>query len=60
MARDTPRIYPKEDPDVTKAAIAYIHWRIDGGQGEFEPFKRRWLIEKAERERKAMDGTNAG
>jgi hypothetical protein len=37
----------KEDPLVTQAAIAYINWRSNGGQGEWEPFRRKWLMDHA-------------
>jgi hypothetical protein len=35
----------KEDPLVTQAAIAYVNWRAEGGQGDWEPFRRQWLID---------------
>lgn len=49
----------KEDPEVTQAAIAYINWRCAGGQGDWEPFKRQWLKERAEIQGKATNGTEA-
>jgi hypothetical protein len=55
----------KEDPLVTQAAIAYVNWRCSGGQGDWEPFRRKWLMdnalsEKIAKERKAKDGQDAG
>lgn len=34
-----------EDPLITQAAIAYINWRSSGGQGEWEQFRRQWLMD---------------
>jgi hypothetical protein len=55
----------KEDPLITQAAIAYINWRVAGGQGDWEPYKRQWLIdheasERIANERKATDGRAQG
>lgn len=36
-----------EDPLITQCAIAYINWRCSGGQGDWEPFRRQWLLEHA-------------
>lgn len=54
----------KEDPLITQAAIAYINWRSSGGQGEWEPFRRQWLIDQgsaddAANKRKESVGTNS-
>ena len=51
----------KEDPLVTQAAIAYINWRSEGGQGDWEPFRRQWLINHGKAQllaesKKAKDG----
>jgi hypothetical protein len=45
----------KEDPLVTQAAIAYINWRSNGGQGDWEPFRRKWLIDHAMAEKMALE-----
>ena len=45
----------KEDPLVTQAAIAYINWRSNGGQGEWEPFRRKWLMDHALAEGVALE-----
>ena len=36
-----------EDPLITQAAIAYINWRSEGGQGEWRKFCRQWLLDHA-------------
>lgn len=58
MAAESPQSF-KEDPEVTQAAIAYINWRCAGGQGDWEPFKRQWLQERAETQKRATNGTEA-
>lgn len=45
----------KEDPIVTQAAIAYINWRSNGGQGGWEPFCRKWLMDHALAEKMALE-----
>lgn len=30
------------DPVLTQCVIAYCNYRVEGGQGDFEPFKRDW------------------
>lgn len=47
----------KEDQLITQCAIAYINWRCNGGQGDWEPFRRQWLIENA---KAAKESKNAG
>lgn len=51
----------KEDPLITQCAIAYINWRCNGGQGDWEPFRRKWLADNANaeqqrNEQEAKDG----
>jgi hypothetical protein len=53
-----------EDPLVTQAAIAYVNWRAEGGQGDWETFRRQWLIDHGKAQlmankKEATDGTHA-
>lgn len=48
-----------EDPLITQAAIAYINWRSSGGQGDWEPFRRQWLMDHAAAEDAANKRTES-
>lgn len=58
MAGECVPTHTKEDPLVTQAAIAYISWRCAGGQGDWEPFRRQWLMDHC-KEHMAANKTEA-
>lgn len=36
----------KRDPEFEQCVIEYVNWRTNGGQGEFEPFRRQWYMQR--------------